>query len=178
MEVQFLAWRFVILGTLRYIILNWSGPCCVGTSKSNLANLVQVNESKHFHYTLRTYGGSFGLLVLHKHVRSFRCQFSPLLPQSHHLIAVMLTSPNIILTYICTYVCSLSVLSPAFSTQINCWNSCLYCTGGLTEERIWWQGDMLLTTAFLLCNYMFLFLCFLFELASVIWDWTRLVFSG
>lgn len=39
-------------------------------------------------------------------------------------------------------IASLSVISAAFQTKINGWNSCLYCTRSSFQERIWWQGNL------------------------------------
>ena len=36
-----------------------------------------------------------------------------------------------------------AVLVTAFSTKINCWNTCLHCSRGVISERIWWQGILM-----------------------------------
>lgn len=54
---------------------------------------------------------------------------------------------NFIILIFCIHLCwhrivLFPVLSAAFSTKIDGRNSCLYSSGSVTQERIWWEGNI------------------------------------
>lgn len=51
-----------------------------------------------------------------------------------------------------TNLLHLSVISVAFTTQINSGNTCLHCTRSLIKKRIWWEGNKF-NIYFIFCNF-------------------------